>query len=106
MRKSKLNIFLCEVLLILGVTRKQKEQAGDICKGTPDNEFEQDWAFGLGANLANGYKKTIFLVSGIFPGKADSVILLGFECTIKPQNLIKIVRAIFEKFEILKFFLM
>ena len=47
--------------------------------------------------------KTIFLVSGIFPGKADSVILLG---TINPQNLIKIVRAIFEKIEILIFFLM
>ena len=39
----------------------------------------------------------------IFPGKADSVILLGFECAINPQNLIKIVRAIFEKFEILNF---
>ena len=49
--------------------------------------------------------KSLFLVSGIFPGKADSVILLGFECTINTQNLIKIVRAIFEKFEILNFFL-
>ena len=34
---------------------------------------------------------SIFLVSGIFPGKDDSVMLLGFECTINPQNLIKIV---------------
>ena len=50
--------------------------------------------------------KTIYLVSGIFSGKTDSVILLGFECTINPQNLIKIVRAIFGKFEILNFFLM
>ena len=49
--------------------------------------------------------KTIFLVSGIFSEKANSVILLGFECTINPQNLIKTVRAIFEKFEILNFFL-
>ena len=49
--------------------------------------------------------KTIFLVSGIFPRKADSVILLGFECTINPYNLIEIVRAIFEKIEILNFFL-
>ena len=39
--------------------------------------------------------KTIFLVSRIFSGKADSVILLSFECTISPQNLIKIVVAIF-----------
>ena len=31
--------------------------------------------------------------------------MLGFECTINPQHLIKIVRAIFEKFEILNFFL-
>ena len=45
--------------------------------------------------------KTIFLVSGIFSGKADSAILLGFECSINPQNLIKIVGAIFEKIEIL-----
>ena len=49
--------------------------------------------------------KTIFLVSGIFPGKADSVILLGFECTINTLNLNKIVKAIFEKIEILNFFL-
>ena len=39
-----------------------------------------------------------------FSGKADSLILLGFECTINPQNLNKIVRAIFEKIEILIFF--
>ena len=45
--------------------------------------------------------KNIFLaVSGIFSGKADSVTLLGFECTINPQNLIKIVGAIFEKMKI------
>ena len=50
--------------------------------------------------------KTIFLVSGIFPGKAESVILLGFECTINSQNLIKIVGVIFEKIKILNFFLM
>ena len=36
-------------------------------------------------------------------GKADSVIFLSFECTINPQNLIKTVRAIFEKIEILHF---
>ena len=49
--------------------------------------------------------KTIFLVSRIFSGKADSIILLGFECTINPQNLIKIVGAIFEKIKIKFFFL-
>ena len=50
--------------------------------------------------------KIIFLVSWIFPGKADSVILLGFECSINPQNLMKIVGAIFEKIDIFYFFLM
>ena len=49
--------------------------------------------------------KTIFLVSGIFSGKADNVILLGFECSINPQNLIKIVGAIFEKIKFFIFFL-
>ena len=53
--------------------------------------------------MTNRKLKTIFLVSRIFSGKDDSVILLGFECTINPQNLIKIVRAIFEKFEIFNF---
>ena len=41
-----------------------------------------------------------------FSGKVDSVIMLGFECSINAQNLIKIVRARFEKFKILNFFLM
>ena len=40
-----------------------------------------------------------------FSGNADSAVLLGFECTANPQNLNKIFRAIFEKIEILKFFL-
>ena len=40
-----------------------------------------------------------------FFGKTDSIIVLGVECTINPQNLIKIFVAIFEKFEILIFFL-
>ena len=70
-----------------------------------DIEFEQDWSVGLRAILADGQKiKNYFSSLRDFPEKADSVILLGFEYTINPQNLIKIVRAIFEKFEILHFF--
>ena len=62
-------------------------EPGNIFKGTPDIEFEQDWSVGLGSTLRDSQKiKTIFLVSRIFPGKADSVILLGFECTINSQN--------------------
>ena len=42
--------------LNFGVVPKLKEQAGDICKETPDIEFEQDWSGGLGAILADGQK--------------------------------------------------
>ena len=70
----------------MGVARKRKEQAEDIFKGTSDIEFEQDWWVGFGAMLLTDRKlKTIFLVSSIFPGKTDSVILLGFECA-KPTK--------------------
>ena len=66
-----LNFFLCELPLILGVTRKRKEQAEDICKGTPDIEFEQDWSFGLGAILADGQKiKNYFSSLRDFSGKS------------------------------------
>ena len=41
--------------------------------------------------------KNYFLISGIFPGKGDSVILLGFECTINPQNLTKMLKQILSK---------
>ena len=33
-----------------------KKQAGDICKGTPDIEFEQNWSVGLGATLGDRQK--------------------------------------------------
>ena len=47
--------------------------------------------------------KDMFLVTRILAGKADSAIVLGFECTINPQNLMKIVEAIFEIMKILIF---
>ena len=73
-----LYFFLCELLLILRVGRKRKKWARDICKGTLDIELKLDWSVGLDATIGDGQKiKTIFLVSGIFPGKADIVILLG-----------------------------
>ena len=69
--------------LNFGVNRKQKKRAGDICKGCLDVECEWDWSVGLGATLNDGQKiKNFFLISGNFPGKADSAVLLGFECTI------------------------
>ena len=73
---------------------------------TPDIEFEQDWSVGVDTTLHERQKiKNYFLVSRIFQGKSDSVILLGFEYAINPQNLIKIVRAIFKKSKLI-FFLM
>ena len=65
-------------------------------------EFEQDWSFTLAVTLGNRQKikEYIILVTRIFSGKADSAILLGFKRTINPQNLMKIVVAIFEKMKI------
>ena len=90
-----------------GRSKTKKKRVRDICKVTLDIEFERDWSVGLCALLGDGQKiKTIFLVSGIFPGKAGSGVLLDFEYTINPQNLIKIVGAIFEKIKIFNFFVM
>ena len=53
----------------------------------PDIEFERDWPVGLGATLEDGQIIKNYFSS--FTDFSDSVILLGFECTINPQNLIK-----------------
>ena len=102
---SVLSLFLIWITLNIKVPlRKWKGLAGDNCKGTVNIEFEQDWSVGLGATLGVDRKlKNIFLVRRIFPGKADCAIILGLECTINPQNLMKIVGAIFEKMKILQF---
>ena len=99
--------FLRELPLILRVGRKLKGRAGDNYKSTLNIEFEQDLSFTLGGTLGDGQKikKYIFLFTTIFSGKADSAIFLGFECTMNPQNLMKIVGAIFQKMKILNFFL-
>ena len=55
--------FLCELPLFLGVARKRKEHAEDICKGSPDIEFEQDGSVGLGAILADEQKIKNYLSS-------------------------------------------
>ena len=34
-------------------TKKKGGETGNICKGTPDIEFEQDWSVGLGAALCD-----------------------------------------------------
>ena len=72
-----------------GGRTKTKKYAQDICRGTLDIECERDWSVGLGVTLGDEQKikKTIFLVSEIFSGKANIVILLGFECTINPKKI-------------------
>ena len=59
--------FLCKLPLIFSVDRKWKK-AGDICMGTLNIEFEQDWSVGLVVTLGDVYKTKnyFFLVSGIF----------------------------------------
>ena len=51
-----LNFFLYELPLISRVDRKRKKKKRDICKGTPDIEFESDWSVGLGATLGDAQK--------------------------------------------------
>ena len=101
-----LNFFLMWTTLNFRFRVKTKNKIRDICERTLDIDFERDWWVGLGPALGDEKKlKFIFPVSGIFSGKADSVILLCFECTINTHNLIKIVVAIFEKIKIFYFFL-
>ena len=53
-----------------------KKTPRNICKRTLDKGFERDWSFGLGIMLGDGHTGNFFfLVSGIFPGKIDSVML-------------------------------
>ena len=93
--------------LILGVNRKRKEQAEDICKGTPDIEFEQDWSVGLGAIVVDGKKiKNYFSSFKDFSRESRRCHIVGLRMYYKHTKLNKIVRAIFEKIEILICFLM
>ena len=90
--------FLYELPLILRVDRKRKNGLQIFAGGILDIDFERDWPIGLGATLGAYIKlKSIFVATRIFPGKADSAIFLGLECTINPQNLMEIVRAFSER---------
>ena len=81
-----------------GGGKKSKGRSGDNYKSTQNIEFEKDWSFTLGATLGDRQKikNILFQLQGFFPGRADSTILLEFECTMNAQNLMKIVAAIFE----------
>ena len=101
-----LNFFIWTSLNFEGRSKKKK-RAEDNFKSALNIEFEQDLSVDLGATLGDRYKKIayIILVTMIFPGKANSAILLGFECRINQQNFMNIVVAIFDKMIILNFFL-
>ena len=74
MRISKFNFFfLCELPLILGVGKKLKKNSSrNICNGTPDIEFEQDWSVGLDATLRDRQKiKNCFSSFKDFSGKSQ-----------------------------------
>ena len=102
-----LNFFLMWTTLNFRGRGKTKRTARDIYMRTLGIECERDRSIGLGATLGDGQKiKNNFSSFRDFSVEADSVTLLGFECTIKAQTLIKIVGAIFEKIKILNFFLM
>ena len=61
-----------------GLIENEKKPPRNICKRTLDKGFERDWSVGLCAMLGDDHtenKKNIFLVSGIFPEKIDSVML-------------------------------
>ena len=109
--KKFLIFFSCELPLVLGVGKNKKKKAGDIYKRPLYIEFERDRSIGLSSMIGDGRTdrqththRHFFLVPWIFTGKAESVILFGFECTINAQNLIKIIGATFEKIKFLKFF--
>ena len=49
---------------------KKKEKTGNICKGTPDIELEQDWSLGLVATLRDTQKSKNFSSFKDFSGKS------------------------------------
>ena len=81
---------------------EQKKQRLEILVRGPyvSNLNETDLLVRLYVRRRKKYFKIFLQFQGFFPGKADSTTLLGLDCTINPQNLIKIGGAIFEKIEI------
>ena len=78
-----LNFFLRELPLILRVDRKKKE-TGNICKGAPDIEFEQDWSLGLCATLRDREKsKNYFSSFKDFFGKSRYSHIVGLRMYYK-----------------------
>ena len=85
----------------MGVDRKRKNELKIFARGPLISNLNKINLVGLVAKLADGWKiKKCFFSLKYFSGKPDSVILVGFECPITPQNVIKIVGTSFEKMKI------
>ena len=66
---------------------KTKKWAKDICKETPDIEFEQDWSVGLGAVLVDVKKiKNYFSSFRDFSGKSGWCHIVGLRMYYKPTE--------------------
>ena len=84
--------------IVGAIFEKMKKQVGDNCNRTLNIEFEKDQSVGIGATLGDGQKiKKYFSSYKDFPGKVDSTILLGFECTINPQHFKKSLEPFLRK---------
>ena len=60
---------------------------GNICKGTPDIEFEQDWSVGLAATLRDRQKiKNYFSSFKDISGKSRRCHILGLRMYYKPTE--------------------
>ena len=89
-------VFLMWTSLNFEGRSKTETRAGDICKGTTDAEFKEDWSgFRRYARWRTENKKKYFSSFRIFSGKTDNAILSLFQCTINPRSLIKIDRKHF-----------
>ena len=59
-------------------------ETGNICKGTPDIEFEQDWSLGLGATLRDRQiSKNYFSSFKDFSGKSRKCHVVGLRMYYK-----------------------
>ena len=63
---------------------KKKRETENICKGTPDIEFEQDWSVGLGATLRDRQRiKNYFSSFEDFSGKRRKCHIVGLRVYYK-----------------------
>ena len=64
--------------------REKEKRTGNICKGTPDIEFEQDWSIGLAATLHDRQKIKKYISSfKDFPGKSRWCHIVGLRMYYK-----------------------